>query len=264
MEFLRVSQHKNIFSELLYVLLNLALVAALFLLINVSGQIELALLLVLLSKWRVLAVRMRYWRANVLANLVDITVGFGVVGLLYLASTAQTASIFWLQLAVAVLYAVWLIVIKPLSSKKAVLLQALVGLFVGSWATMALSHIIPLPLVVLLLFIVGYGAARHTLTAHEEEQTSFLSLVFGLLLAELGWVMFHWNIGYGLASFDDFKLPQAALFMTMGGFALERVYAALQAKKSPASLEYLAPVVFCGAVMAVLLVFFSSAGTGIV
>lgn len=264
MEFLRASQHKNIMSELLYVLLNIALVAVLFALIYVSGQVALAFLLVLLSKWRVLAVRVRYWRANILANLVDISVGLGAVALMYVASSAQPGMALWLQLGFAAFYALWLIYIKPLSSKKAMLLQALLGLFIGAWAIMALSYTMPLAVVVLLLFAVGYGAARHALAVHEEEQLSFLSLVFGLLIAELGWAMYHWNIGYGLVSMGDLKVPQAAIFMTLGGFAIERAYAAISAKKSPLDTEYLVPIVFASAVIGVLLLFFSSAGAGIV
>lgn len=264
MDFLRVSRHKNIFSESLYVLLNLALVAVLFLLINVSGQIELALLLVLVSKWRVLAVRMRYWRANILANLVDITVGFGVIGLMYLATTAQLSMVFWLQLAVAIFYGIWLIVIKPLSSKRAMLLQALIGLFVGSWAVMALSHMIPLPIVVLLLAMIGYGSARHALAVHEEEQLALLSLVAGLLVAEIGWIMYHWNIGYGSAAYGDLKIPQAAIVLALGGFTIERVYAGIVSKKPLLSVECVVPVIFSTLFILVLLLIFSSAGTGIV
>lgn len=264
MEFLRVSRQKNIISESLYVLLNLALVAVLFLLMYVSGQVYLALLLVLLSKWRILAVRMRYWRANVLANLVDISVGFGTVGLMYVADSAESSMVLWLQLAIALFYAIWLTVIKPLSTKKAMLIQSLIGLFVATWSIMALSYLLPLSVVVLLLFVVGYGVARHVLVAHEESQLAFLSLVFGLLVAELGWVMYHWTIGYGLVSFGDLKVPQAAIFMTLGGLAIERMYAAISSKKSIVSAEYLAPTIFSVATIVVLLLLFSSVGAGIV
>ena len=262
MEFLRISQKKNILSESLYVLLNIALVIALFLLINVSGHVWLAMLLVLLSKWRVLAVRARYWRANILANLVDIVVGFGLVGLMYLASSAESSLVLWLQAAIAVFYALWLTVIKPLSGKRAVLVQALIGLIVGVWAVMALSYVIPLPAVVVLLFIVGYGSARHALTVHEEEQLSFLSLVFGLLVAEISWVMYHWNIGYGLTVFGDLMIPQAVIFIALGAFTIERMYVAI--RKGSVGFEQFVPVIFTCAVVAVLLVLFSSVGVGIV
>ncbi|NLA43208.1 hypothetical protein GX865_03610 [Candidatus Saccharibacteria bacterium] len=264
MDFLRVSRQKNIFSEFLYILLNVAFVAVLFFLMYVSGQVYLALILVLLSKWRILAVRMRYWRANILANLVDISVGFGVVGLMYLANSAEDSVVVWLQLVISILYAVWLTAIKPLSSKKAMLVQSLIGLFVGTWSVMALSYMIPLPIVVILLFIVGYGVARHVLTVHEETQLSLLSMVFGFMLAEIGWVMYHWTIGYGLVNFGDLKIPQAAIFMTLGGLAVERMYAAITLKKSVKSAEYLAPAIFSIVTILVLLVMFSSVGAGIV
>ena len=83
-----------------------------------------ALALVVLSKWRIIAVRPRFWWANIQANLVDLTVGIGVVGLMYLPT-----SVFYFRVALAILYAIWLVVIKPMSKRWQVAMQSLIAIF---------------------------------------------------------------------------------------------------------------------------------------
>lgn len=264
MEFLRASRRKNLMSDLAHIVLNIALVVVLFLLVNVSGQIEIALLLVLLSKWRVLAVRLRYWYANIIANLVDFIVGFSAVGLLYLAGTAAEGVSFWLQVAIAVLYAAWLIVIKPRSKPRAMYLQATIALFVGVWVVAAFAHTVTLPVAVLLYYIIGYGVAHHTLSVYKEQQPSLMAMVFGLVLAEFGWVTYHWTAGYGLVQMGDFKVPQMAIVAVLAALLVERWYVASQKGVSVRQVEYLAPIVFSVAAIVALLAFFSAVGAGIV
>src|SRR6185312_1365696 len=72
--------------------------------------VQLALSVVVLSKWRMFAVRPRFWAANIRANAVDLMVGISIV-LFMTHSSGNT----WLQLLWAALYAIWLIVIKPSS-----------------------------------------------------------------------------------------------------------------------------------------------------
>ncbi|MGH7238032.1 MAG: hypothetical protein ACREGF_05860, partial [Candidatus Saccharimonadales bacterium] len=67
----------------------------------------LALAIICLSKWRMLAVKPRYWVANVRANSVDI-----IVGLSALAFAGSSGSTLW-QLVWLVGYAAWLIALKP-------------------------------------------------------------------------------------------------------------------------------------------------------
>lgn len=261
MEFLRVSKSQGVVSTLLHVLFNLTLALAVFLVIYISGQVEVALLLVLVSKWRIFAVRARYWGANLLANLVDITVGCSIVGLLYIASQVDTQMGTYAQIGLAAFYAVWLIIIKPLSSERAMMLQSALGLLLGVWAIIALAHTLSaVPLLTeLLLAAVGYGSARHLLSMYDEEHTTLLSLMFGLFIAELGWIASHWAIGYNLHMADQLRLPQAAILALLFGLIAERFYVAARTQQSITRSEFIAPILFAVIAAFALLVFFSSA-----
>ena len=70
-----------------YYVLNIGLAAALLVIAQAFQTPFPALALVVLSKWRIIAVRPRFWWANIQANLVDLTVGIGVVGLMYLPTS---------------------------------------------------------------------------------------------------------------------------------------------------------------------------------
>src|SRR6266436_394230 len=68
------------FSHILHIALLLALPTALLVLVRLEGGfVMLASGLVLLSKWRMLAVRPRFWPAIIRANAVDIVVGLSAV-----------------------------------------------------------------------------------------------------------------------------------------------------------------------------------------
>lgn len=264
MDFLRASRRKNILSEALYVGLNIVLAVVLFLLVNISGQAEIALLLVLLSKWRVLAVRMRYWYANIAANLVDVAVGLSTVGLLYLAGTAADEYATWLQVLIATFYAIWLTVIKPRSTAKAMYIQAGIGIFMGTWAIAAFAHVLSLPVVVFLYYILGYGVSYHILSIYKEQQVSLLSMIYGFVLAELGWIAYHWTAAYGIGAVGDLKIPQIAFIAALMTLLTERCYGAFGEGRSLKQPEYLAPIIFSITGVVTLLVFFSSIGSGIV
>ncbi|QQR51192.1 hypothetical protein IPF89_05600 [Candidatus Saccharibacteria bacterium] len=119
MDLLKSHKRRSRVSEILYITLNIGLAVSLFVVVLSVQSTWLAYLLVLLSKWRALAVRPRFWFANLVANLVDIIVGLAVVTLMYAAS-----GIIPLQAALAVIYSAWLLFIKPRSSKLYVALQA--------------------------------------------------------------------------------------------------------------------------------------------
>ena len=181
MEFLKASRRKNVFSEVLHIVLNAALAVAVFALVT-TGSVALAFALVVVSKWRILAVRPRYWWANIQANIVDLTVSLGAVILLYLAGTV-TGYGTQVQVGVAMLYAFWLIVVKPRSGSRWIVAQAAVSLFIGTWALLATAHVISLAVVVVGTYVIGYGAAKHVIALREESQPNLLAMVFGLIVA---------------------------------------------------------------------------------
>src|SRR6266446_7201741 len=117
------------FSHILHIALLLALPTALLVLVRLEGGfVMLASVLVLLSKWRMLAVRPRFWPAIIRANAVDIIIGLSVVQFMH-----HTPS-YIMQLLWAVLYAVWLVLIKPGTGTFMVAAQALIGQLCGLMA----------------------------------------------------------------------------------------------------------------------------------
>src|SRR5690349_19416910 len=135
MEFLRSSKRRSLVSELVYILLNIALAVGVLAVVRAIESPLPAFALVLLSKWRVLAVRPRYWFANIQANMVDIIVSLSVVVLLYAASSA-----FAVQIVIALLYIGWLLFIKPRSKRIFVAAQAGAAIFLGVTALMSISY----------------------------------------------------------------------------------------------------------------------------
>lgn len=91
-----------------------------FLLVRLNFA-SLAFLVVILSKWRMFAVQPRFWAANIRANAIDLMVGLSTI-VFMTNSGSFTAQIGW-----AVLYAIWLIFIKPGTSITMVTLQAFLG-----------------------------------------------------------------------------------------------------------------------------------------
>src|SRR5215472_16151805 len=119
----------NGFSHLLHYGLVLALPLAILILVRLEGTfVQLALSLVLLSKWRMFAVRPRFWPAIIRANAVDILVGLSAA--IFMASSQSG----YLQLMWALLYAAWLLLLKPASGTFMVASQAMVGQLCGLMA----------------------------------------------------------------------------------------------------------------------------------
>ncbi len=159
MELLKAIRKRSFLSEVAYVILNIALAVMLLVLVLVVNVPWPALGLVLLSKWRVFAVRSRYWTANIRANLVDVIVGISMVVLLY-AATGDLAT----QISLTALYVAWLLFLKPKSKRAYVASQAMVGLVFGIAAIVQISPILPVSLVVVMAWLVGYSSARHVLS----------------------------------------------------------------------------------------------------
>lgn len=261
MEFLKASRRKNVFSEILHAVLNMALAIAVFGLVT-TGSVALAFVLVIVSKWRILAVRPRYWWANVQANIVDLTVSLSAVVLLYLAGTAADYGV-QIQVVVAVLYALWLIVLKPRSGGRWIVAQAATSLFVGTWTWFATAHIVPLVAMVVGIYVIGYGAAKHVIALREESQPNLIAMIFGMLVAEIAWAEYHWTVAYGGDALAEFKVAQGALVITLVGFLAERLYVLHTSGRSVRKAEVLIPSVFVAVIIVVLVMVFSS-GTGII
>ena len=266
MEFLRLVRRRSFLSEVIYIGLNVAFAAALLVVMKTTDSIWLAIVLVLVSKWRVLAVRSRYWFANIQANLVDLIVGLSIVG--YLNAIVNTDSLTSMQewvflIIVTVAYIVWLILIKPRSSRRFIVAQAAVALFMGTSILFSISYDWPASLVVIMMWLIGYATARHVLTSYEETHLLPLSLAWGVVLSEVGWVAYHWTVGYRLPTTNDLFLPQVAIIVLLLGFVTIRSYDSFHHHQKIRTVDVLLPALFSVSVILVLAIFFNGIGTSI-
>lgn len=257
MDFLKSSKRRSLLSELVYILLNVALaIAVLVVVLAVESPLP-AIALVLLSKWRVLAVRPRYWVAHIKANLVDIIVSLSIVVLLYVASGA-----FAVQVALTALYLAWLLFVKPRSKRIFVAAQAGTAIFLGVTALMTVSYDWPSFIVVLFMWVIGYSAARHVLSSYDEAHSSFYSLLWGFVVAEIGWLSYHWAFAYPLPGFGAIQLSQAAIVVLALSFLTERVYASYHQHGTVRSGDITLPALLAVSLTLILLVFFNALGSG--
>ena len=257
MELLRLPNKRSLFSEIIYVALNIMLAIAILGVVWAVESPYAAFILVLLSKWRVLAVRPRYWFANLQSNLVDLIVGLSVVVLLYAANGALAT-----QIIITLLYIGWLLFIKPRSKRSFIAVQAGVATFLGVTALLLVSYSWIASLVVVLMWVIGYSSARHVLGSYEEAHISFYSLIWGLLFAELGWLMYHWTFAYSLPGTGDIQLPQGALITIAISFVAERAYASYEKHGSVHSNDMILPTLLSVSMILILLMFFNTVSVG--
>lgn len=198
------------FSHFLHLGLTMLLPALVFVLIRMNFVVP-AMAVVLLSKWRMLAVRPRYWPANVRANAVDIMVGLSIV--IFMSHTDAAS---W-HFAWAFLYGLWLVFIKPGSSAVLVSIQALIGQSMALMALFLAWKTIPLIGLVFTIWAICYLAARHFFTSFDEPHTSLYAHTWGYFAAALGWVLGHWLLFYG-------NIAQPTLLLTVVGFVSAALY----------------------------------------
>lgn len=260
MEFLKLLRRRSVLSELVYVGLNVALAIAVLIIVRTVESPIPAFILVLLSKWRVFAVRPRYWLANIQANFVDVVVSISVVVLMY-GVGAHSAHGLALQIGIVALYIAWLVYLKPRSTKRSVVSQAGVALVVGTAALFTSSYNWPVELVVLGMAIIGYVVSRHALSQYEEDHLQFLSLMNGLIMAQLGWVLYHWVIAYSLPGLEV-RIPQAAIVVAVVYFALYKVYDSYKRHDRVEPADVVMPILFSVGIVLTLTLFFSAIPIG--
>ena len=173
--------------DVLHVLVNISFVAVIYLMVQYWHLAYLAVVIIFLSKWRVLAVQPRFWLPNIKANMVDLIVGVSTVALIA-SSPADWIAIFW-----TVLYIAWLLFLKPREHNVLIGIQALWGVIIGMIAVFTMIDFIKLPVfVVALVWIVSWASARHFFSDYEEPHYRTLSIVWALMAAEIAWFGLHW------------------------------------------------------------------------
>ncbi|MBA2278959.1 hypothetical protein H0V99_00770 [Candidatus Saccharibacteria bacterium] len=201
---------KNGFSQFIHWALVSIIPLLLFVLVRLS-IVPLAYIVVLLSKWRMFAVRPRHWPANIRANSIDI-----IVGLSFVVFIAQAPSQAW-QLVWVLCYEIWLIIIKPRSAPFWTSIQAGLGQLLGLVALYLLWGSSSLILLVAASWALCYLAARHFFSSYDEPLSSMLSHIWAYIAAALTWVLAHWLLYYGF-------LAQPVLLLSIIAYSLATLY----------------------------------------
>ena len=158
------------------------------------------------------AVKPRFWAANIRSGAVDLMVGLSVVLFINHAGGHLSTQVLW-----AVLYAVWLLFIKPLSDEPGIIAQA----FIGQLAALSALYLTwtggPIYGLTFLSGLFCFLAARHFFDAFDEPYARMLSYVWGYFGAALTWLLSHWLLFYrGVA--------QPTLLLSTLGYGLAMLY----------------------------------------
>lgn len=198
------------FSHAFYLALNGLLPILAYILVRIDF-VGLAILLIVLSKWRMFAVRPRFWMTNLITNGVDIMVAVSLV--LFMAST----TVVWWQLLWTLAYGGWLIWLKPRYDVLSVTAQAMIGQLLGLsllYLKFGDSSIVGL---VAGTWLVTYLSARHYLTSFEESHSPLLAHIWAYFSASLAFVLGHWLLFYG-------TIAQIIVILTTIGYGLAAMY----------------------------------------
>lgn len=234
--------------------LNLSLGVGSVLITWLAGTPFFGVLLVVLSKWRTFAVRPRYWWLNIRSNLVDFIVGLSFVLIAYASGTTFQP----IHVLLALGYSVWLLFVKPRRSPLATEVQSLCAVFLGSAAAIfmlaGLSDSWPL---VLVMFVIGYAAARHVLVQSSDSDYALIPFLVGLIFAEFTLFLSSWLIVYSFTSIG-LIIPQLSIILTLFLYAAGHVYRSIITHDGKLKFsDIAAPTIFSVLVSLVIFVGFS-------
>ena len=252
-DYVLARKSRNIASNAVHILLNILLGMGAVLVTVFSANPALGIVLVVMSKWRVFAVRSRYLLINIKSNLVDLIVGLSVVLLSYYAGS----SLMPVHVILMAVYVVWLTVIKPMSSESANLVQSLFAVFLGISASTIMTASLDATVAVLLAFLIGYAASRHVLVQTESDDFTLTTVVCGLVFAEIAWLCHVWEIIY---SFGDtgIRIPQAAIILTIFAFVYNYArQAMIRYREDFRFKDIVRPVLFGTLLIGIIVIFFS-------
>ena len=255
-DYVLARKSRNIASSMVHVFLNILLGVGAVLITVLATSPLLGILLVLVSKWRIFAVRSRYFFVNLKANLVDIIVGISVVLLAYSGGPSFLVS----DIVLMVFYPIWLLFIKPLSSETAALVQSLIAVFLGISAAVLMTAGMNSTILVILAFLVGYAASRLVSIQSNDKGFTLATLVCGLVFAEIAWLSNTWSIIYTYENFglSGVKLPQLAIILTIFAFVYNYArQAMIKYQDDFRFVHIVGPVVFGVVLVGVIVIFFS-------
>lgn len=213
----------------------------------------LAIALVFLSKWRVVAVRFRFWWANIRTNLPDVVVGVSTVAWL------MTSENDVVRIIVALLYIGWLVALKPRDDKLSMIVQAGWSTFIGVNTAMVLGYMQYDILALFLIWIIIWSNTRHFLGIFDDDSTTILAIIWATLATQIAWLCLQWVVLFNLPG--DIIISQFVLIMLVMNYGLSGWYQTAQAKKLDTKQLILRYGVFC--VIAICMIFVLSPWKGV-
>lgn len=198
------------FSRLFYLTLVIILPLIVFVLVRLNF-VPFAVVVILLSKWRMFAVKPRFWASNIRANSVDIMVGVSAVTFM-----SHTDSISY-QLGWTALYAAWLIFLKPSSVLLFISAQAFVAQFCALSALYLVWPAGPSAGLTAITGLICFLCARHFFDSFNEPYARLLAYIWGYFGASLGWLFAHWLLYYGI-------IAQPTLLLSAIGYGMAVIY----------------------------------------
>ena len=253
-DFVFIRKSRNIASNAVHIFLNILLGLGAVLITVFSGNPALGIILVVVSKWRIFAVRSRYLWINIKSNLIDLIVGISIVLLSFVSGTSLAP----IHFILAALYVVWLLFIKPMSSENANLAQSLIGVFLGISATTLLTANLESLWSVLAAFIIGYAASRHVLAQTNDEDFTLTTFVCGLVFAEIAWLCHTWSIVYTFGA-SGIRIPQTAIVLTIFAFIYNYARQAMIKFQDDFRFKHImGPVIFGALLVGIIVLFFSN------
>lgn len=198
------------FSTFLHYVLLVLLPLLVFVLIRLEF-VSLAFVVIILAKWRMFAVRPRFWPANIRANAVDSMVGLSVVIFM------QDAPGMMEQLLWTTAYGIWLIIVKPRSTTLWVTVQAGIAQFAALSALFVAWADGPIGAISLLTGLICYLSARHFIDNFDEAYARLLSYTWGYTGAAMAWLLSHWMLYYQFVA-------QITLLLSAIGYGLAALY----------------------------------------
>ncbi len=253
-DYVLIRKSRNVISSILHVFMNILLGVGSIVVTVVTGSWIIGMSLVLISKWRIFAVRPRYWGLNIMSSLVDLIVGASFVMIAFCSGKS------WLIIhtVLAVLYTAWLIFLKPRSSEVAAELQSLVAVFLGSTAATMLFASSDSIFMVASCFFIGFAASRHLLVQTDDNEFGLLTYSCGLVGAEIAWMCNSWLIVY---TFGDtgIVVPQLSIILTLFAFISGRVYKSSIKHEGKIHFNEIAtPLIFSVLIILMLVIWFSN------
>lgn len=252
-DYIFIRKSRNALSSLMHTILNLLLAVVSIGATVLTGNCIIGLVLIVAAKWRIFAVNHRYWWLNIRSSLVDLIVGVSCILLAYAAGSSFLPVHFVLM----AIYAIWLIIIKPRSSSTFTVIQALIAVLIGSTAATVFAAFTDSMVLVVSELIIGYAASHHVLIQNGDQEVSFISIICGLVFAEIAWLSHAWLIIYSFGA-TGICVSQLAIILTILAFAYFQIHDNLIKNSGKLHLREIAlPLTFSLVVVAILIISFS-------